>query len=122
MFFLYDLFLLTGDEINVGKFGAFTVFRINRPEKRNCLNYSCAVKLKEALNSFNNDRLSSVGIIMGEGGNFCSGLDLNELAKDRKFYQNFWELVRELKLLGFSNFYFLIHNFHYCFIGFCLFI
>lgn len=92
------LFIFTGDELNVGKFGSFTVFRINRPAQRNCLNYSTAVKLKEALNKFNNDMLSSVGIIIGEGGNFCSGLDLKELADDSKFYQKFLDLVRELGL------------------------
>ncbi|XP_075231130.1 putative enoyl-CoA hydratase isoform X2 [Lycorma delicatula] len=80
------------DELCIGKFGSYTVFRINRPEKRNCLNYSTAVKLKEGLAKFNNDILSSVAIIHGEGGSFCSGLDCSELANDKNFYEKFLAL------------------------------
>lgn len=104
--------MFSDDELSIGKFGSFTIFRINRPEKRNCLNYSTAVKLKEGLSKFNNDILSNVGIIYGEGGSFCSGLDCNELANDKNFYEKFIELVRELITffpilrLGFSALFF----------------
>lgn len=43
--------------------------------------------------------LSSVAIIYGEGGTFCSGLDCSELANDKNFYEKFLELVRELKYI-----------------------
>ncbi|XP_039286076.1 probable enoyl-CoA hydratase echA6 isoform X1 [Nilaparvata lugens] len=82
----------TKDTVYSNKIGSVTAIHINRPDKRNCLDFQTAVKLKEALNSFNSDDESKVAILCGEGGNFCSGLDCNELASDSSFQKKFQDL------------------------------
>ncbi|KHJ74850.1 enoyl-CoA hydratase/isomerase family protein [Oesophagostomum dentatum] len=54
---------------------------INRPEKKNCVNHETAMKLVAAFNRFNNDNEVKIGILYGEGSNFCTGYDLLEVSK-----------------------------------------
>ncbi|KAG8229865.1 hypothetical protein J437_LFUL008255 [Ladona fulva] len=68
------------DTVLVEKLGAVTTIGINRPEKRNCINIETAERLVEAIESFENDDESFVGVLYGKGGNFCSGYDLEELS------------------------------------------
>ncbi|KAF5307267.1 hypothetical protein FQR65_LT06983 [Abscondita terminalis] len=65
----------------VEQLGAVTTFCINRPDKRNCINYATAQALKNAIRDFENDEKSLVGVLHGLGGNFCAGSDLKELAE-----------------------------------------
>ncbi|KZC09885.1 PREDICTED: carnitinyl-CoA dehydratase-like [Dufourea novaeangliae] len=58
-----------------------TTIGINRPDKKNCLDVATAQELVEELEKFENDQESTVGIIHGIGGNFCSGYDLKEIAQ-----------------------------------------
>lgn len=58
-----------------------TMIGINRPEKRNCLNTATAQLLSEALDEFENNEETSVGVLYGVGGNFCAGYDLKEIAE-----------------------------------------
>lgn len=55
---------------------------LNRPERRNALTGPLAVELANALRSAADNADISVVILRGEGGAFCSGLDLKEFAKD----------------------------------------
>lgn len=57
-----------------------TTIGINRPEKRNCLDTTTAQLLSEALDEFENNDETSVGVLYGVGGNFCAGYDLKEIA------------------------------------------
>lgn len=66
--------------IIVEKFDKVSLIGINRPHKKNCLDASTAQFLAEALDEFDNDETSKVGIIHGVGGTFCSGFDLHEIA------------------------------------------
>lgn len=63
------------------KDGPVTIININRPETRNSLDISTAQSLSDALDAFEQDQESSVAILHGNGGNFCSGYDLKEIAK-----------------------------------------
>ncbi|KAL3289328.1 hypothetical protein HHI36_003758 [Cryptolaemus montrouzieri] len=71
---------LNDGTVVVEKVGEVTTIGINRPEKRNCINSSTSRFLEIAIENFENDSRSYVGIIHGIGGNFCSGEDLEEIA------------------------------------------
>uniref|UniRef100_A0A0K2UT44 Uncharacterized protein n=1 Tax=Lepeophtheirus salmonis TaxID=72036 RepID=A0A0K2UT44_LEPSM len=53
---------------------------INRPNKRNCVNYETSEALLQAFLDFEADNEMNVAILYGEGGNFCAGYDLEELS------------------------------------------
>lgn len=56
---------------------------LNRPLKRNALNYKLLSALREELKIFESNEASSVAVLYGTGGNFCAGLDLDELPSSR---------------------------------------
>jgi enoyl-CoA hydratase/carnithine racemase len=74
--------------VKVEKTGSITLIGINRPEVRNCVNFETANQLSIAIEQFENDLESPVGIMYGLGGNFCSGYDLKELSHDKASAQN----------------------------------
>eukprot|EP00112_Aurelia_sp_Birch-Aquarium-sp1_P006400 Seg1707.11 transcript_id=Seg1707.11/GoldUCD/mRNA.D3Y31 product="3-hydroxypropionyl-coenzyme A dehydratase" protein_id=Seg1707.11/GoldUCD/D3Y31 len=53
---------------------------LNRPEKQNAVNLETASLLFDAFKKFNACQDTSVGILHGNGGNFCAGFDLEELS------------------------------------------
>lgn len=55
---------------------------LNRPERRNALTGPLADQFIDAIESLNADESVSVIVLRGEGGAFCSGLDLKEFAAD----------------------------------------
>lgn len=65
------------------KSGIVTLIGINRADVRNCVNPETAQQLSTAIETFENDPESPVAILYGIGGNFCSGYDLKELAKNK---------------------------------------
>ncbi|XP_049785758.1 probable enoyl-CoA hydratase echA8 [Schistocerca cancellata] len=73
------------DEILVDKVFDVTTIGINRPNKRNCVNPEVARKLRAAVTNFEDDPSSSVAVLYGTGGNFCSGFDLETLAEVKSF-------------------------------------
>ena len=53
--------------------------KLNRPEKRNCLNFKAIESLKQLLGEIDeNEKIERI-VIYGEENNFCSGFDLNEV-------------------------------------------
>ncbi|KAL0124418.1 hypothetical protein PUN28_006332 [Cardiocondyla obscurior] len=66
--------------ILVKQISEVTTIGINRPEKRNCLDVATTHLLSEALEEFENNEQSLVGVLYGVGGNFCAGYDLSEIA------------------------------------------
>jgi len=54
---------------------------INRPNKRNCVNFETAEKLIDAFQEFEGDDKVSAIVLHGFGGNFCAGYDLQELSQ-----------------------------------------
>ncbi|CAH0381376.1 unnamed protein product [Bemisia tabaci] len=61
-----------------------TLIGLNRPEKKNAVNIQLLNELETALTKFENDASSYVGVLYGEGGNFCSGYDLEQLASEEQ--------------------------------------
>nr|CAD7416266.1 unnamed protein product [Timema poppensis] len=78
------------DNIIVEKLGPITTIGINRPNKRNCVNKHTAEQLSKAIRDFEDDKSVYAGVLHGKGGNFCTGVDLEELAQqDEKFNLEF---------------------------------
>ena len=55
---------------------------LNRPHKRNCINWDLLMKLGEALNRAEDDDDARVVVIRGRGGTFCAGADLDMLDEE----------------------------------------
>lgn len=64
----------------VNKSDVITTIGINRPQKRNCVDYKTSELLKKAIADFENDDSSPIAVLYGVGGNFCAGYDLSELS------------------------------------------
>ncbi|TKR64237.1 hypothetical protein L596_024807 [Steinernema carpocapsae] len=67
--------------VNVTPYGEILLIGINRPKKRNCVNHETAKQLVSAFERFENYKEFKVAILYGEGGTFCAGYDLNQVAK-----------------------------------------
>ena len=52
---------------------------LNRPEKKNCINWDLLIKLGEALDRAEDDDDARVVVIRGRGHTFCAGADLDML-------------------------------------------
>ena len=52
---------------------------LNRPEKRNALNYQLVAELKEAFSKASKDQEAKVIVLQAEGKVFCAGADLGYL-------------------------------------------
>jgi enoyl-CoA hydratase len=71
--------------IEVTTDGPVTVVTITRPERRNAVDGATALALLGAFEAFEADPQSSVAILTGAGGTFCSGADLKALSEgDRR--------------------------------------
>jgi|TARA_R110002095_G_scaffold206385_1_gene190458 enoyl-CoA hydratase len=57
---------------------------LNRPDKFNCLSSGIVAGLDGALTAFENDAAVRAVLIHGEGKNFCTGADLDEVLEARK--------------------------------------
>ncbi len=64
------------DELIFETAGPVAILRINRPEVRNAINGATARAMAAAIDEFEGRDDLSVCVITGEGGNFCSGMDL----------------------------------------------
>ncbi len=61
--------------------GGIVRIALNRPEKRNALNAELIGALKDVLRRANDEENVRVVIVTGNGADFCSGADLEELQK-----------------------------------------
>lgn len=73
---------------------------LNRPEKRNALNLSMIAALRDILKKVDEDPDTSVAIISGCGGQFCSGLDLNLIVDRQTGRPDLHNIQRALLPLG----------------------
>ena len=64
------------DVLSQSRHGDVLVMTINRPEKRNALNYEVSVELAAAMDTLDSDPDLRVGILTGAGGSFSAGMDL----------------------------------------------
>ncbi len=66
------------ETLNVGRGGALTVVRFNRPEKRNAINRQMHLELQAVCRELAEDFETRVVIFTGEGSVFSSGADTSE--------------------------------------------
>lgn len=57
------------------------IITINRPERRNAVDWKTAQELYGAFNRFDQDELLNVAILTGSEGYFCAGADLQAIAE-----------------------------------------
>ena len=69
------------DEVRVDIDGPVFVVTIDRPERRNAVDWKTAEALSEAFATFETDESMSVAVFTGAGGTFCAGFDLKSLAE-----------------------------------------
>lgn len=68
------------EDVLVERTGLVTTVIINRPEARNACAVATVRRLHDAFMAFEADPESKVAVLTGQGGTFCAGADLKELA------------------------------------------
>jgi enoyl-CoA hydratase len=69
--------------VRVERRGRTLVLTLDRPERRNAIDMAMARGIAAALDELDSDGDLGVGVIVGAGGGFCSGMDLAEFAAGR---------------------------------------
>ncbi|WP_068073615.1 crotonase/enoyl-CoA hydratase family protein [Novosphingobium lentum] len=64
------------DPVLIERHGAVLVIAINRPRQRNAVNRAVSEAIAAALDTLDASAELRVGILTGQDGNFCSGMDL----------------------------------------------
>ena len=72
---------MAGDVLVFERKQNYATITLNRPEKRNALNEAMLRALDDAILAIEHDKEIRAAIIRGNGGSFCSGLDLAEAEK-----------------------------------------
>ncbi len=89
-FYLSSLLIVLGsNSISFRRYDEIAFIGIDRPAKRNALDEVTLNRLKDAVVNFENDDALTIGVIHGEGGSFCSGLDLKELSESDSLPKTF---------------------------------
>lgn len=68
------------DEVLVERNGPVTTAIINRPEARNACRVATVKALHDAFMAFAAEDEAKAAVLTGQGGTFCAGADLKELA------------------------------------------
>jgi len=61
--------------------GAVVTVIIDRPERRNAVDFETGLALREAFDAFEKDSSAFVAVLTGAGGHFCAGFDLKAFAE-----------------------------------------
>jgi enoyl-CoA hydratase len=69
--------------VRVERDGPVTTVVLARPERRNAVDRATAAALADAFRAFDADPDARVAVLFGEGGTFCAGADLHEVAAGR---------------------------------------
>lgn len=72
------------DAVTSLKQGPVTVVTINRPERRNAVDFATARALFNAFVAFDADDEARVAVLTGAGENFCAGADLKAVAEGQR--------------------------------------
>jgi enoyl-CoA hydratase len=64
----------------VERAGAVITVIIDRPERRNAVDFETSLALREAFDAFEADDEAAVAVLTGAGGHFCAGFDLKAFA------------------------------------------
>lgn len=68
------------DTVKMERHGRIAIVTINRPDRRNAVDAATARALYETFKAFDADGALDVAVLTGEGGHFCAGADLHEVA------------------------------------------
>lgn len=71
----------------IKKIGPITCIGLNRPDSKNRFSIDLMKKLKEGIESFEEDESSPVAVLYGERGNFSYGYDLTEFNENPKYFK-----------------------------------
>jgi enoyl-CoA hydratase len=66
--------------------GPVTTIVLDRPERRNAVDFETARALREAFDAFEADAAAEVAVLTGAGGHFCAGFDLKAFAGEGADY------------------------------------
>ena len=66
-----------------------TLIGINRPEKKNCVNFETGQQLLQAFEQFDHDDQSKIAVLYGHGGCFCAGFDLEQISQMKQLGKEF---------------------------------
>lgn len=69
------------DELLLESHGPVRVLRLHRPQARNAMTGTLAREIAAAIDAFEASDTWRVAVITGEGGNFCSGMDLKAFTR-----------------------------------------
>lgn len=69
------------DELQIESLGAVRVLRLQRPQARNAMTGTLARAIAAAIDDFDAGDEWRVAVITGEGGHFCSGMDLKAFTR-----------------------------------------
>jgi enoyl-CoA hydratase len=69
--------------VRVERDGPVTTVVLARPARRNAVDRATAAALADAFRAFDADPEARVAVLFGEGGTFCAGADLHEVALGR---------------------------------------
>lgn len=75
---------MVGESIILKLKNSVAQISLNRPQKRNAINFPMSQELVEAFNLCSNNQDIKVVILRGEGSSFCSGIDVAELRSSNK--------------------------------------
>jgi len=66
--------------------GPVTTIIIDRPGRRNAVDFRTSLALREAFDAFEADESAAVAVLTGSGGHFCAGFDLKAFAEEGAAY------------------------------------
>lgn len=84
LFFVADI--NNNSNVKIFKHQHITLISLNRPDNKNRLNMETVNNLKKAILNFENDSLSTIAVLYGEGGSFCAGFESNMLSEMPQIY------------------------------------
>lgn len=84
LFFVADI--INYSNVKVFKHLHITLISLNRPDNKNRLNVETVNDLKKAILNFENDSLSTIAVLYGEGGSFCAGFESDKLSEMPQIY------------------------------------
>lgn len=86
MYLLFFVADINYSNVKVFKHLHITLISLNKPDNKNRLNVETVNNLKKAIFNFENDSLSTIAVLYGEGGSFCAGFESDKLSEMPQIY------------------------------------
>lgn len=74
--------------VRVEREGPVTIVTIDRPDRRNAVDFETGVRLREAFEAFEADETALAAVLTGAGGAFCAGADLKAVSQGTATYES----------------------------------